>query len=47
MKMLKIASRGLKTMGLGESQPIDPANLESGAKRRVQVVDLGSASKIE
>lgn len=47
MKTFKIAPRGFKTMGLAQSQPIDPANLESGTNRRIQVVNLGSASKTE
>jgi len=44
---LQIAPRRLETMGLGKTQLIDPADPNSGANRRVQVVNLGSASKTE
>ena len=47
VKTFQIASERLETMGLGKSQLIDPANPNSGANRRIQVVNLGSAPKTE
>jgi len=47
VKTFQIAPQRLETMGLGKTQLIDPANPNSGANRRVQVVNLGSASKTE
>lgn len=47
VKTFQIAAQRLETMGLGKTQLIDPANPDSGANRRVQVVNLGSASKTE
>ncbi len=47
VKTFQIAPERLETMGLGKSQLIDPANPNSGANRRVQVVNLGSAPKTE
>ena len=32
----------LITVGLGESQPLDPADPAAGANRRVQIINLGS-----
>jgi OmpA-OmpF porin, OOP family len=47
VKTFQVAPERLETMGLGKSQLIDPANPSSGANRRVQVVNLGSAPKTE